>query len=251
MKQGVTTRRRALRGLVLGAAVLAGMLGTASPAQAQILYTCDRWGTYTQGEWTIYNNVWGNRRKGTQCLTVNSINSWYVDSKQSNGGVKSYPNTSVNPRVPLAQMKTATLTYNTTSAPTTSGDWWNWSTDIWSANGADEIMVFTSYYPSAGGWGTKILTNVTIGGIQFKEVWQANPGWNVLQLIPASQSNSGTINALAVWQDLAARGLLTNTVFDTMQFGIEITSTSGVWKRYSLNNYNASYSTTTGGGSGI
>jgi len=36
-----------------------------------------------------------------------------------------------------------------------------------------------------------------------------------------------------------------------MQFGIEITSTSGVWKRYSLTSYTASWSNTSGGGSGI
>jgi hypothetical protein len=230
--------------------VLPGGVATAAP-QAQAYSSCDRWAQYTEGDWTIYNDVWGNKKPGTQCLYVNSINSWYVDSIQSRGGVKSYPNTSVRPRTPLAQMKSATFTYNTSSAPTTSQDWWNWTSDIWSPGGLDEVMVFTSYYPSAGGWGTKIRTNVTIGGILYKEVWQANPGWNVLQLIPATQSNSGTVDALAVWKWCASEGLLVNTDFDTMQFGIEITSTSGVWKRYSLTSYTASWSNTSGGGSGI
>jgi hypothetical protein len=231
--------------------VIAGLLSFATPAQAAVYTSCDRWGTYTEGDWTIYNNVWGNKRQGTQCLTVNSINSWYVDSTQSRGGVKSYPNTSVTPGTPLAQMQSATFTYNTTSAPYTSGDWWNWTSDIWSTGGQDEVMIFTSWQPSAGGWGTKIMTNVTIGGILYAEVWQAAPGWNVLQLIPAQQSNSGTIDALAVWEWAAAEGLLVNTTFDTMQFGIEITSTSGVQKRYSLNEYHASWTNTSGGGSSI
>ena len=156
-------------------------------------------GRTPEGDWTIYNDVWGTRKPDTQCLYVNSITSWYVDSKQSGGGVKSYPNTSVIPNTPLEQMQSATFTYNTSSAPTSSGDWWDWTSDIWSANGDDEIMIFTSYYPTAGGWGTKVSTNVTIGGILYKEVWQANPGWNVIQLIPATQSNSGTVDALAVW----------------------------------------------------
>src|SRR5687767_4031961 len=94
---------------------IAGILGAASPAHAQIYSSCDRWATYIQGPWTIYNNVWGNHKPGTQCLYVNSINSWYVDSKQSRGGVKSYPNTTVRPGTPLAQMQSATFTYNTTS----------------------------------------------------------------------------------------------------------------------------------------
>ncbi|WP_205324673.1 ricin-type beta-trefoil lectin domain protein [Glycomyces sp. YM15] len=229
--------------------VIAALLGFATPAQAQVYSSCDRWGEYRQGDWTIYNNIWGDNA-GTQCLTVDSLSSWYVDSTQSGGGIKSYPNTSVRPRTPLAQMQSAGFTYDTSSAPVASGDWWNWTSDIWSTGGQDEVMVFTSWHPQGGGWGTKIRTNVTIGGILYAEVWQADPGWNVLQLIPATQTNSGTIDALAVWRWAAAEGLLRNTDFDTMQFGIEITSTSGVSKRYSLNNYQAWWTNTSGGGSG-
>lgn len=82
--------------LALIVAVIAGFLSFASPAQAQVFSTCDQWGQYTQGSWTIYNDVWGANH-GPQCLTVNSIKSWYVDSTQSGGGVKSYPNTAVQP----------------------------------------------------------------------------------------------------------------------------------------------------------
>ena len=230
---------------------ITGILGTAPLVHAQIYSSCDRWASYTQGDWTIYNNVWGNRRPGTQCLYVNSINSWYVNTKQDRGGVKSYPNTSVIPNTPLAQMRSATATYNTSSPVSISGYWWNWTFDIWSANSADEVMIFTSWYPSAGGWGTRIRTNVTIGGKLYAEVWQANPGWNVLQLIPAQQSNSGTVDCLAVWQWAASEGLLTNTHFYQMQFGVEVTSTKNTWQIFSLNNYSASWSNTSGGGSGI
>jgi hypothetical protein len=249
--KSVSRKSAGLGRMALIVLVIAGFLGWATPAQAEVYTSCDRWGTYTQGDWTVYNNVWGNRKPNTQCLHVNSINSWYVDSTQSNGGVKSYPNTTVRPHTPLAQMQSAKFSYNTTSAPTSSGDWWNWTSDIWSPGGADEVMIFTSWFPQAGGWGTKIRTNVTIGGILYAEVWQADPGWNVLQLIPASQSTSGTVDALAVWKWAAAEGLLVNTEFDTMQFGIEITSTSGVSKRYSLNDFHASWSNTSGGGSSI
>ena len=62
---------------------IAGMLCTAFSAQAAVYASCDRWGTYTQGDWTIYNNVWGTRKPNTQCLSVNSIKSWSVNSNQS------------------------------------------------------------------------------------------------------------------------------------------------------------------------
>ncbi|HXI70616.1 MAG TPA: hypothetical protein VNN22_09720 [Verrucomicrobiae bacterium] len=230
--------------------VIAGILGAASAAQAQIYSTWANYGSFTQGDWTIYNDVWGVKKPNTQQLFVNSINSWYVNTKQNNGGVKSYPNTAVYPNTPLAQMQSATATFNTTSPVGKSGYWWDWTFDCWSANSADEVMILTSYYPSAGGWGTKIATNVTIGGILYKEVWQAAPGWNVVQFIPAQQMTSGTLDILAVWNWAASHGLLVNTDFDTMQFGVEITSTGNTWQTFGLN-YSASWSNKSGGGSGI
>ena len=231
-------------------AVIAAFLSFAAPAQAQVYSTCDQWGQYTQGSWTIYNDVWGANH-GPQCLTVNSIKSWYVDSTQSGGGVKSYPNTSVQPQTPLSQLNSAGFWYNTSSAYVSSGDWWDWTSDIWSSGNQDEIMAFTSWYGMGGGWGSQIASNVTIGGVLYASVWQANPGWNVLQFIPAQQSNTGTVNASALWWWAASNNLLRNTTLQTMEFGIEITSTSGVQKQYSLNAYSAWWSNTSGGGSTI
>jgi len=250
-RKSISSKSAGFGRLALIVAVIAGFLSFASPAQAQVYATCDRWGQYTQGTWTVYNNIWGENH-GTQCLTVNSIKSWYVDANHSGGGIKSYPNTSVRPQTPLAQLNSAGFWYNTSSAPVAGGDHWNWTSDLWSTGNQDEIMVFTSWSGgTAGGWGRQIASNVTIGGVRYASVWQADPGWNVLQLIPAQQSNTGTIDASAVWRWAASQNLLRNTTFDTMQFGLEITSTSGVQKRYSLNAYSAWWSNTSGGGSSI
>ncbi|MET8545284.1 hypothetical protein ABZW03_32290 [Kitasatospora sp. NPDC004799] len=231
-------------------AVIAALLGLASPAQAQAYSTCDQWGQYTQGGWTVYNNIWGPNH-GPQCLTVDSIKSWHVDAAHSGGGIKSYPNTSVRPRTPLSQLNSAGFWYDTSSAPVSGSDQWDWTSDFWSTGSQDEVMVFTSWTGTAGGWGRQIASDVTIGGIRYASVWQADPGWNVLQLIPAQQSNTGSIDASAVWRWAASRNLLRNTDFDTMQFGIEITSTGGVQKRYALNAYSAWWNNTSGGGSSI
>jgi hypothetical protein len=250
--KSINGRVAVLGRLALIVLVIGGLLGFGSPAQAQVYSTCDRWGSHTQSGWTVYNNIWGENAGG-QCLQVNSMNSWYVDATHSNGGIKSYPNTSVSPNTPLSQMANAGFTYDTSSAPAASGDWWNWTADIWSSGNQDEIMIFTSWHPQgpAGGWGTQIASNVTIGGILYASVWQADPGWNVLQFIPAQQNSSGYVDALAVWQWAAWGGHMRNTDFQTMQFGIEITSTSGQQKRYSLNEYHAWWTNTSGGGSGI
>ncbi|GAA2147656.1 hypothetical protein [Glycomyces algeriensis] len=249
----VKRRSAALGRLVLAVLVIAGFVSFASPAQAQAYHSCDRWGSYQQSDWTVYNNIWGENF-GTQCLTVNSATSWYVDANHNGGGIKSYPNTSVSPQTPLSQMANAGFTYNTSSAPAGSGDWWNWTADLWSTGNVDEIMIFTSWETDgspAGGWGTQIASNVTVGGILYSAVWQADPGWNVLQFIPAQQSNEGHVDALATWKWAADQGLLRNTDFSTMQFGLEITSTSNESKRYSLNEYHAWWTNTSGGGSGI
>ncbi|GHH77518.1 hypothetical protein [Promicromonospora soli] len=248
----LVNRRSAVGRPGLVVLTIAVFLGLASPAQAAVYNSCNTFGEYTQGDWTIYNNVWGNQGNTSQCLTVNSMNSWYVDSTQSGGGIKSYPNTSVRPRTPLSQMANAGFTYDTSSAPASGEDWWNWTADLWSTGNQDEIMIFTSWHPGpAGGWGNQIASNVTIDGVLYASVWQADPGWNVLQFIPANENDRGYVNALAVWRWAADNGRLRNTTFDTMQFGIEITSTSGQQKRYSLNEYHAWWTNTSGGGSGI
>jgi hypothetical protein len=250
--KSVSSKSAILVRLALVALVVVGLQGLVSPAQAQVYYSCDRWGEYTEGDWTVYNDVWGTEATDTQCLTVNSMNSWYVDAIQSGEGIKSYPNIGVRPQTPLDQMQSATFTYETSSAPVSGEDWWNWTADLWSTDSQDEVMIFTSWEPGpAGGWGTQIASNVEIGGILYESVWQADPGWNVLQFIPATESDTGTVDALAVWRWAAEQGLLRNTDFDTMQFGIEITSTNNEWKQYSLNNYSAEWSNTSGGGSSI
>ncbi|MGN5382278.1 hypothetical protein ACQ4WX_49430 [Streptomyces lasalocidi] len=153
------------------AAVIAGFLSIASPAQAQAYSTCDQWGQYSQGNWTIYNNIWGQNH-GPQCLTVNSIKSWYVDANHSGGGIKSYPNTAVRPQTPLSQLNSAGFWYNTSSTPVSGSDYWDWTSDFWSTGNQDEIMVFTSWSGTAGGWGRQIASNVTIGGVLYASVWR-------------------------------------------------------------------------------
>ena len=74
---------------------------------------------------------------------------------------------------------------------------------------------------------------------------------DVLQFIPAQQSNTGSIDASVLWRWAASHNLLRNTTVQTMQFGIAISSTSGVQKQYSLNAYSAWWSNTSGGGSSI
>ena len=64
----------------------------AAPAHAAIWSTCDQWGNWTSGGYTLYNNIWGSG-DGPQCTWANSATNWGVWANHPNtGGVKSYPN---------------------------------------------------------------------------------------------------------------------------------------------------------------
>lgn len=248
--KSISGKRTGLGRSALVVAVIVSFLGFAAPAQAAVYSTCAQYGSYTSGSWNINNDIWG-AGAGSQCLYVNSIKSWYVDSTQSGGGVKSYPRTQGSVNTALSALNSAGYWYSTSSAPLASGDSWDWTGDNWSAGNADEVMTFASWTGTAGGWGTQIASNVTIGGVLYASVWQVNPGWNILQFIPAQQSNTGTVDVSAVWRWAASQNLLRNTTLQNISFGVEITSTSGVQKQYSLNSYSAWWSNTSGGGSSI
>src|SRR3979409_2731092 len=79
----------------LGAFVLAVVLVvTAGTAQAAVWSSTDRWGTWSSGGYTLFNDVWGSGF-GPQTIWANSPSNWGVWANHPNtGGVKSYPNAS-------------------------------------------------------------------------------------------------------------------------------------------------------------
>jgi hypothetical protein len=50
---------------------------TSTPAQAAVWSSSDRWGTWSSGGYTLYNNVWGSGY-GPQTITANSPSNWWV-----------------------------------------------------------------------------------------------------------------------------------------------------------------------------
>jgi hypothetical protein len=63
-------------------AVAAGaLLVSAVPAYAYVYSSEAQWASWSQGAWTIYNDVWGNPNP-SQWLNVSSINQWNVSSNQ-------------------------------------------------------------------------------------------------------------------------------------------------------------------------
>ncbi len=237
-----------LRLSVLAMAALAAALLPGAPAYAYVYSSEGQWASWSQGPWTIYNDVWGNPNP-SQWLNVSSINQWNVSSNQTGGGVKSYPNTVVVPNTPLSSMQSASG-YFSIASPTSSI--YSWFFDLYtSADGADQIQIYESWTTPTGGWGKQIYSNVTVGASTWAQVWQVNSGGhNILMFFRSSQRTSGYEDLLAIFNWCKSKGLLTTSNFYSMSFGVEITSTSG-WQSFYLNGYSASWSNKSGGGSGI
>jgi hypothetical protein len=229
-------------------ALVAGALLSAAPAYAYVYSSEAQWASWSQGAWTIYNDVWGNPNP-SQWLNVSSINQWNVSSNQTGGGVKSYPNTVVVPNTPLSNMQSATG-YFAVASPSNSV--YSWFFDVYtSSGGTDQIQVYEQWTTPTGGWGKQIYSNVTVGASTWSQVWQASQGSNnVLMFFRSGQRTSGYEDLLAITKWCQSHGILKNANFYSMSFGVEITSTSG-WQSFYLNGYSASWSNTSGGGSGI
>jgi hypothetical protein len=238
-----------LRCLILAVIAIGGFLGFASSANAYVYSSEAQYGSWSQGAWTIYNDVWGNSNP-SQWLNISSINSWNISTNQSGNGVKSYTNTQVDPYTALSSMKSATA-YFSISSPS-SGSVYDWIFDCWTGSQSglvDEIMVYESWTTPTGGWGKEIYSNQTIGASTFSQIWQENDGHNILMFFRNSQRTSGYEDLLAIFNWCKSKGLLNNTNFATFPFGVEVTSTNG-WQTFSLGYYSASW-TNTWGGSGI
>ena len=114
----------------------------------QLYQTCDQWGNYSTNGYTIYNNIWGSGA-GSQCLTVNAYNNWYVDANhpEGSGGVKSYPNVERQVSLNVDNMGSVTSSF-AVSRP--SGGSYSSTYDIWYNNYAYEVMLWMNYTGNVG-----------------------------------------------------------------------------------------------------
>ena len=152
---------RSLR-LTVGAFVVAAVLALiATPANAAVWWSTDRWGTWSNGGYTLYNNVWGSGF-GPQTIWANSPNNWGVWANHPNtGGIKSYPNATrwIGRRVSVL----GTVTSNFNVSVPTSGVAFTTAYDIWSSDNAHEIMLWMNKYGPVGPLGS-FQTTATVGG---------------------------------------------------------------------------------------
>ncbi|WP_310551952.1 GH12 family glycosyl hydrolase domain-containing protein [Paenibacillus glufosinatiresistens] len=233
---------------VLLAAVV-GVFASVSVAFAATWSSSDQYGNWANGGYTVYNNVWGSGA-GAQSIWANSYSNWGVWAQHpSTGGIKSYPNSTREINLKLSALKSVTSSFNV-SVPT-SGAAYESAYDIWAGtNNAYEIMLWMNYYggvkPIAENWSAAgdpvaAYTNVSVGGHTWN-VYKGSNGSNaVYSFVRTSNTNSGTVDVLAIMNWIKGKGWFSDVTLNRVQFGYEITS-SPAGLNFTTNSYSVSYS---------
>ncbi|MGV9556054.1 glycoside hydrolase family 12 protein [Streptomyces sp. NPDC003401] len=216
---------RVTKALLAPALALGATVGlAAAPAQAAVWSSCDQWGNTGLNGYTLYNNIWGSGA-GSQCVWANSGTNWGVWANHPNtGGIKSYPNSKKVINKTITSLASLTSSYKVT-VPSSGA--YNSSYDIWDTDHDYEIMLWVNKTGAVGPLGTS-QGNVTLGG----HTWTVHKGSNganeVFSFIRTSNSSSGTVNILPILKWIKdTKGWMGNETIGDVQFGFEITSSSG------------------------
>ncbi|MEU4693475.1 hypothetical protein [Actinoplanes sp. NPDC023714] len=208
-----------------------------APAQAAVWGSSDQWATWNNGGYTLYNNIWGSGA-GPQSIWANSSSNWGVWANHPNtGGVKSYPNASKSVNIRLSALRSATSSFNVTVP---SGGSYATAYDIWANGHTYEIMLWMNKAGAVGPLGS-FQTTATVGGHTWN-VYNGSNGSNaVFSFVRTSNTSAGTVDIRAVLNWIRARGWYGDVTLSTIQFGYEITSSSG-GLNFVTNSYSASAS---------
>jgi hypothetical protein len=231
MKRARKLRRYGLFGAV-AAAVAIALVAAVSPAQAAVWWSTDRWGTWSNSGYTLYNNVWGSGY-GPQTIWANSATNWGVWANHPNtGGIKSYPNATKWAGKKVSALATLSSSFNVTVP--TSGVAFESTYDVWSSDNKNEIMLWMNKYGAVGPLGT-YQTTASVGGHTWN-VYRGSNGSNaVFSFLRTSNTSSGTVDIKAICNWIRGRGWFGDVTMGNVQFGFEITSSSG-GKNFVTNN---------------
>ncbi|MBT2442446.1 hypothetical protein J7E93_20505 [Streptomyces sp. ISL-36] len=230
MPRRTTPLARLRTALLAPALALGATLGlAAAPAEAAVWNTCDQWGNSDLGGYTLYNNIWG-AGAGSQCVWANSGTNWGVWANHPDtGGIKSYPNAKKTVNKRISAFTTLTSSYNVT-VPSSGA--FNSSYDIWDTDYDYEIMLWVNDTGAVGALGDYQGT-AGLGG----HTWRVYKGkvphadgshHDVFSFLRTSDSTSGTVNILPILKWIKdTKGWMGDETIGDVQFGFEITSSSG------------------------
>ena len=213
-----------------------------SPATSSCSAT-NLFASWTYGSYTFNNDVWapcGGTAVGAQTIWANTNADWGVWSDQPDtGGIKSYPHITYTVNKTISALFTLTATGRAT---TPSGGAWESAFDVWVGSNAHEIMLWLNYTGTAAGCGNvkpisynwtsagcavPVYTNVSVGGGTWN-VYRGNNGSNmVYSFLRTTKTNSTAVDVLAILNYLKNLGWFGDLAVGDVQYGFEITSSSG------------------------
>ncbi|MGW2571198.1 glycoside hydrolase family 12 protein [Streptomyces sp. NPDC001537] len=220
-----STLRKVTMALLAPAMAIGATVGLASaPASAAVWNSCAQYGSTSLNGYTLYNNVWGSGA-GSQCIWANSGTNWGVWADHPNtGGIKSYPNATKAINKSVTSLGSLSSSYNV-SVPSSGA--YETAYDIWDTNHRYEIMLWMNKTGAVGPLGTS-QGNVTLGGHSWTVYKGTNGSNDVFSFVRSSNSTSGTVDILPILKWIKdTKGWFGNVTIGDVQFGFEITSSSG------------------------
>lgn len=208
----------------------------AGPAQAATYSSSDRYASWSNGTYTIYNDEWGSHYT-YQGLWVNSPSNWGVWSQQDyTSGVEAYPNVSRTVNRSISSLSYVSSSF-TVSDPGAGS--YETAYDIWTQDNANEIMIWTDVH-NVGPLGSSVGT-FTVGGRTYRVYKGSNGSNNVYSFLDTSTVTSGTFDVLSVLKWIQnTEHWMSNETLGKVQFGWEIT-TENPGQNFAVNSYSVSF----------
>jgi hypothetical protein len=195
----------------------------ASSASAATWSSSDQWGTWTNGGYTLYNNIWGSGA-GPQTIWANSYSNWGVWANHPNtGGVKSYPNASIPVNRTLSSLSSVRSSFNV-SVP--GGGSYATAYDVWANNKRLRDHALDEQGGAVGPLGTSQGT-ATVGGHTWTVYRGSNGANEVFSFVRNGNTSAGSVDILSIMRWIQTKGWYGNVTLGNVQFGYEITSSSG------------------------
>jgi hypothetical protein len=218
-------------------ALLTVVSGSALPANAANWQSSDKFGSWSNGGYTVRNDVWGSGA-GPQTIWANSYSNWGVWADHPNtGGVKSYPHSARYIGKRISALGSLSSNFNV-SRPGSGA--YETAYDIWADGSNYEIMLWMNKQGAVGPIGS-LQTSASVGGHSWNVYKGSNGSNQVFSFLRTSNTNSGSVDIKAVMNWIKNRGWIGDATMNEVQFGFEITSSSG-GLNFTSNSYSVSFS---------
>lgn len=210
-------------------------------AHAATWSSTDKWATWSNGGYTIENDVWG-ANPGPQSIWANSYHDWGVWANHTGSGIKSYPNVDKSVNIRVNSLNTCSSTF---AATTASGSTYDLAYDIWLNSSQYEVMIWFNWvntkpiaasYSSTGA-AIPTVTNVTIGGKTYDVYVRWNGSNAVFSFLAHTKTNATTVDIKSVVQWINSKGWYNNPTLTKVQFGWELITTPSGGGNYHITNY--------------